>query len=263
MGLSLKLSGVEFSYDGIPVLENVELKVEEGDFWGLIGPNGSGKSTLLRIISRVLRPYNGAIYIDGKSLDNLSQKAIAQNIACVPQETQTSFAFSVSDIVLMGRFPHLRRFQAEDAEDFKIARESMRRTQTLHLAERPITELSGGEKQRVIIAQALAQEPRLLLLDEPTAHLDINHQLHILDLLNNLNQDGLTLITVLHDLNLAARYCKHLILLNNGRIEVIGEVKEVFDPDIIRRVFKTDIVVNQSPVTKTLYLTPIRSVDKV
>lgn len=261
MSLSLSLSGIDFSYDNIPVLKDVELKVEEGDFLGLIGPNGSGKSTILRIISRVLKPHKGIVHLDGMTLESLTQKAIAQNIAVVPQETETSFAFSISDIVLMGRFPHLRRFESENIEDLRIAREAMKKTQTLHLAERLITELSGGEKQRVIIAQALAQEPRLILLDEPTAHLDINHQLQILDLLKELNQDGLTIIAVFHDLNLAARYCKRLILLCEGQIEIIGKVEEVFSPEIIRRVFKADVVIDQSPITKSPFLTPMRSVD--
>lgn len=263
MGLSLILSGIKFSYNGIPVLEDVELRVEEGDFLGLIGPNGSGKSTLLRIISHVLKPHQGIVYLNDTALEHLTQKAIARDVAVVPQETQTSFAFSVSDIVLMGRFPHLGRFQSENAEDLRIAREAMEKTQTLHLADRLITELSGGEKQRVVIAQALAQNPRLLLLDEPTTHLDISHQLQILDLLKKLNLEGLTIISVFHDLNLAARYCRRLVLLNSGRIEVIGKAEEVLSPEVIRRVFKADVVVNQSPITQSPFLTPIRSVDEI
>lgn len=261
MGLSLTLSGIEFRYDGIPVLQNVELKVEEGDFIGLIGPNGSGKSTLLKIISRVLRPHSGLVYLNGSLLESLTQKAIARDVAVVPQETQTAFAFSVFDVVLMGRFPHLGRLKNEGAEDIRIAREALERTQTVHLADRLITELSGGEKQRVIIAQALAQKPRLLLLDEPTTHLDISHQLQILDLLAELNVGGLTVIAVFHDLNLAARFCKRLVLLNRGRIEVLGKAEEVFTPEIIRRVFKAEVVINRSPVTNSPYLTPIKSVE--
>lgn len=261
MGLSLTLSGIEFRYDSIPVLEEIELKVEEGDFLGLIGPNGSGKSTLLKLISRVLRPQKGIAYLNGSLLDGLTQKAIARDIAVVPQETQTTFAFSVSDVVLMGRFPHLRRFQVESTEDLRIAKEAMEKTQTFHLANRLMTELSGGEKQRVVIAQALTQNPRLLLLDEPTTHLDIGHQLQILDLLKELNQGGLTIIAVFHDLNLAARYCKRLVLLSCGRVEVIGKAEEVFLPEIIRRVFKADVVVDRSAVTQAPFVTPIRSVD--
>jgi iron complex transport system ATP-binding protein len=261
MGLSLTLSGVEFRYDGVAVLADVELKVLEGDFLGLIGPNGSGKSTLLKIISRVLRPQKGVAYLNRDLLDDLSQKAIARDVAVVPQETQTSFGFSVSDIVLMGRFPHLGRLQVEGAEDIRIAREAMERTQTAHLADRPITELSGGEKQRVIIAQALTQNPRLLLLDEPTTHLDIHHQLQILDLLKELNKGGLTIIAVFHDLNLAARYCSDLVLLNGGRVEVIGKAEEVFSPELIRRVFRADVVVGRSTVTDSLQVTPIKSVE--
>lgn len=262
MGLSLTLSGIEFKYDGMPVLADVELEVQEGDFLGLIGPNGSGKSTLLKIISRVLRPQKGVAYLNGSLLDGLSQKAIARDVAVVPQETQTSFGFSVSDVVLMGRFPHLGRFQVEGAEDLRIARGAMEKTHTVHLADRPITELSGGEKQRVIIAQALTQNPRLLLLDEPTTHLDINHQLQILDLLKELNRGGLTIIAVFHDLNLAARYCKRLVLLNCGRIDVVGKAQEVLLPEIIRRVFKTDVVVERSAITEAPQVTPIRSVDR-
>ena len=183
MKVKVDLRDLSASYEGHRVLEKINLHVDEGDFLGVIGPNGSGKTTLLRTIARVLKPDEGVVRLDGADIQGLSRREVARSMAGVAQESNFNFAFTAFEIVLMGRAPHVTRFATEGDDDFAMVEEAMKKTETWHLADRPVTELSGGEKQRVVIAQALAQKPRLLLLDEPTAHLDIHHQLQILNLI--------------------------------------------------------------------------------
>ena len=239
----IDVKDVETFYGDKKVLEKICFSAENG-FTGIIGPNSSGKTTLLKSISRVLKPKKGVILLDGKDVYELKAKDIAKRLAVVPQETSTKFDFTVMDVVLMGRNPHLGRFEIEDANDMEIAQKAMKLTNTRHLADRSIMELSGGERQRVIIARALTQEPRILLLDEPTSHLDINYQIEILDLIKRLSKE-LVVIAVFHDLNLAARYCDELLLLSDGKIFTKGLPEDVITPKNIEAVYGIEVIVKR------------------
>jgi iron complex transport system ATP-binding protein len=215
---------------------------------GLIGPNGSGKTTLLRILSGLLHPKRGHVYLDGRNIREFSRREIARRVAVVPQELVMPFAFSAYEMVMMGRTPHVRPILGAGPRDHQVVAEKMELTATLALAQRPFNELSGGEKQRVIIAMALAQEPDILLLDEPTVHLDINHQVEILELIKRLNrQESLTVLATMHDLNLAALYFDRLILLNGGQVVAIGSPAEVLCEESIRQVFQAHVQVQEHP----------------
>jgi iron complex transport system ATP-binding protein len=250
MASELVVEKVNFSYGRRPIIEDVSFKVKAGEMLGIIGPNGSGKTTLLKIITRLLVPDQGSILIDGIDIATWPPRTLARTMAVVPQETQISFEFSVRDIVEMGRSPYLRRFQAMSKQDREIVAAAMEATNVLSLAERSMTELSGGERQRVIVARALAQEPQVLLLDEPTASLDINHEVEIFQLLRRLtNREGLITIVVLHDLDLAAEYCDQLLLLAQGKVIVGGSPEEVLQDEILARVYGVDVVVYPNPLT--------------
>ena len=242
----LAVDGVDCYYGSVKVLENVRFSAKGGDFIGVLGPNGSGKTTLLRSISRTLRPHRGVVFINDVDMYTLKSVEVAKQMAVVPQDTVIAFNFSALDIVLMGRNPHLGRFQMESDKDLAIARKAMEVTNTWHLAERPINQLSGGERQRVIIARALAQEPKVLLLDEPTVHLDINNQLEIMDLLKELCiEKGLLVLAVSHDFNLAARYCNSAILLKDGKVISTGNTDAVLTSENIRNVFQIEAIVKK------------------
>lgn len=243
----LQLDDVTVGYqDGIPVLRQVTVSFAAGAFTALIGPNGSGKSTLLRIASGVLPPWSGRVSLDGENLDSYSRRDLARRIAVVPQAAVSDFDFSVEETVAMGRHPHLKRFQGMGDEDRAAIAQAMELTSTTDLARRGIRELSGGERQRVIIARALAQQPRLLLLDEPTNHLDINHQLEILDLLSELHeQTGLTLVCVTHDLNAAAEFAEHLVLMEAGQLLAVGRADEVLTEQLVRQAYGVDVWIEE------------------
>ena len=258
MMVTLTLDGVECRYGSTKILEAVNLTVQPGDFVGILGPNGSGKTTLLKSISRTLKPFKGTIFLDKSDIYSLKSIDLAKQLAVVPQDTSIGFSFSALDVVLMGRNPHLTRFQMETEKDMDIARKAMMRTNIWNLAARPINELSGGEKQRVIIARALAQEPKVLLLDEPLTHLDIINQLEIMDLVKELCvKEGLIVLAVIHDLNLAARYCNTALLLNKGSIYSAGNLETVLTSENIRAVFRVDAIVKKSLVTNSLYVIPL------
>jgi iron complex transport system ATP-binding protein len=254
----LNVDGVECRYGSIKVLENVSLSVKEGDFVGILGPNGSGKTTLLKSISRTLKPHKGAILLNKADIYSLKGVEVAKQLAVVPQDSAIGFSFAALDVVLMGRNPHMTRFQMESAKDMAIARKVMSLTNTWHLAERPINELSGGEKQRVIIARALAQEPKILLLDEPLTHLDIMNQLEIMDLVKDLCvKEKLIVLAVFHDFNLAARYCKSAIMLKDGKIFAAGNLSEVLTSKNIKNVFHIDAIVQKHLVTNSVFVIPL------
>ena len=237
------------AYDGTEVLRGVDLHLRPGDFVGIIGPNGSGKSTLLRALSGTLHPSRGEIILFGRSLSRLSRREIARRIAVIPQDSPMLFAFSVLDIVLMGRTPHIGRLRGVDERDLEIALRALERTDTLHLKDRLITELSGGERQRVVIARALAQEPEVLFLDEPTSHLDLNHQVEIFDLLYHLNvETGLTVLCVTHDLNLSSEYCERIVLLKEGQIVDSGPPEQIITAENIRSVYGAEVIVERNPI---------------
>lgn len=244
------LKGIYFRYTERWVLEDISFDVKEGEILGIIGPNGSGKSSLLKLLLRLNIPHKGEILLKDINISLMEQEEIARSIALVPQESTFLFPFTVFGTVLLGRSPHLRGRLFENSHDMKIAIEVMRWMDIEGLGDRPVTEISGGEKQRVIIARALAQEPEILILDEPTASLDIGHQVEIYNLITRLNAEkGLTVIITSHDLNLAAQYCHRLILLNKGRVYANGNPYEVISEENIRNVYGCDVIVDEHPVT--------------
>jgi iron complex transport system ATP-binding protein len=254
----LNINGVECRYGSRKIVENVNFSVKEGDFVGIIGPNGSGKTTLLKSISQTLKPYTGTIMLDKTDIYSIKSVDLAKQMAVVPQESNIGFSFTALDIVLMGRNPHMKRFQMETEKDMAIVKDAMSRTNTWQLAERPINELSGGERQRVIIARALAQQPKVLLLDEPLTHLDMIHQLEIMDLVKGLCQtQNLIVLAVIHDLNLAARYCSSVLLLKGAKVFAAGTVDEVITSQNIKSVFHVDAIIKKSYVTDSLYVIPL------
>ena len=253
----LNIDNIDFSYQSSNVLKGVTFKTESKEFIGIMGPNGSGKTTLLKCISNVLSPQVGTVLLDGRDINNLNKKEIAKNIGVVPQSSNIDFAFTVSELVLMGRNPHSIRFQNETDLDFKIAEKAMKLTRTIHLSKRTFEELSGGERQRVIIARALAQEPKILLLDEATVHLDIGSKFEILNLIKKIsNEKKIVVIGVFHDLNLAAQYSNKLILLDKGKIVSIGKPDEVLTPENIQKTYHIDAIVKRHSLTNTPYVTP-------
>lgn len=237
------------------VVKDISLEVKQGDFIGILGPNGSGKTTLLRLLSKILPAQKGEIIFLGRNISLFKLREFAKKAAFVPQDSLINFSFTVLEIVLMGRIPHLKRLDAETKNDIEIAQGALKMTDAAHLENRMMDELSSGERQRVIIARALSQEPVLLFLDEPTSHLDIAHQVQVLDLLKKLNREhNLTIIMVLHDLNLAAEYSNRIILLNEGRIFKEGRPEEVLTYQNIEAVYKTVVVVSKNPINKKPYV---------
>jgi iron complex transport system ATP-binding protein len=256
--VTLRISGMDCYYESIKALENIMFSVKEGEFVGILGPNGSGKTTLLKAISRTLKPRIGTIFLDDINIYDMKSKDLAKNVAVVPQEAIATFDFTVLDVVLMGRNPYIERFSMESREDLAIARKTMELTNTWHLANRPVNELSGGEKQLVTITRALTQEPKVLLLDEPTTHLDINHQIEIMDLLRRIcKEKELVVLAVFHDFNLAARYCDFAILLKGGKIASAGNLDAVLTSENIKSVFQVNAMVKRHPITGSLYIVPI------
>jgi len=237
----LQVSDVSFAYAAAPVLRQVSFSAPAGRIVGLLGPNGSGKTTLLRVIAGTLTPSAGSVRIDDADVRGMARREIARRIAVVPQETHSAFDFTVLDIVLMGRYPHLRAFELEGAADLAIARDALDATGTLPLEHRRFTTLSGGEKQRVVIAGALAQASHALLLDEPTASLDLGYQLSIARLLTRLNRErGTTMVVSTHDLNLAASLCSELVLIRDGRVIATGPTDAVLTAANVRAVYDVD-----------------------
>ncbi|MGQ9681952.1 MAG: heme ABC transporter ATP-binding protein [Anaerolineae bacterium] len=247
---SLSAHGLCFSYNGNPVLKDVSLALQPGRLIGVIGPNGAGKTTLVRLLSGLLRPDSGRVMLDGKPLAAWSRKEIGRRLAVVPQSPQLPETFTAGEVVLLGRTPYLGLLGNESAHDREVARRAMERTQCWHLAERLIGTLSGGERQRVVVARALAQEAPVLLLDEPTTHMDVNHQLGLVVLVKHLVQQyRLAALVILHDLNLASVYCDELILLAEGRVVARGQAHEVITPEQIRSAYRADILVMAHPQT--------------
>jgi iron complex transport system ATP-binding protein len=246
----LKIENLSGGYYKEDIVKGISLTINPKDFMGIIGPNGSGKTTLLRLITRILVPRCGKIYFRNEDIFKLNLKEFCRNVAFVTQDISSSFSFTVIELVLMGRIPHLKRLQFEGKKDMEIAEKALLLTDTLHLRNVRLNELSAGERQRVIIAQALAQEPLLLFLDEPTSHLDIGHQIQILDLLTKLNcQNNLTIVMVIHDLNLASSYCNRIALLDAGIIFKEGSPEVVLTYQNIEKVYKTVVLVNNNPAT--------------
>jgi len=254
----LKIKDLTFSYDkSQDVLKNVNIKIKKGEFVGIVGPNGCGKTTLVNILSRVLEQKKGNIRLNGEDLNTIPQNEIAKLIAVVPQESMFEFEFTAMEIVLMGRLPYLARFQLEGKRDRKIAERAMKKTQCWQFRDKYIKNLSGGEKQRVIVARALTQEPEYLLLDEPTSHLDMNFQYEILDLIAELNKTkGVTIISVFHDINLASKYCTRLLLMKDGRIIADGPPKTIINRKNMSKIYEFNIILKRHPKEGYKYILP-------
>lgn len=245
----IRVESLDLGYGDRLVLTGLDFLVNTGEFVGILGPNGSGKSTLLHALSGLLPPKGGRITVKGEGLGSLASRLRAQILAVVPQSAEVRFPFSCLEIVLMGRYPRRRRLGTLTDEDLLMALRAMRQTTTAHLKERPITEVSGGEGQRVVIARALAQAPEVLLLDEATSSLDVRKKLEIFEILKILNKArSLTVLCAMHDLNLAALYCRRLMFLKDGRIIKDGPTDEVFTPDLLEEVYETPMEVRWHPV---------------
>ena len=258
MNTLLTARGIRYAYTpGQDVLQGIDLAVGEGEMVGLLGPNGSGKTTLLRCISGVLGGAKGGIDLLGKPVSQYTRKELARLIAFVPQYQEVGYVFSCYDVVLMGRYAHLRGLRGESETDRRAARRAMEQTETWDFRHRPVDSVSGGERQRVMIARAIAQDARLLLMDEPTAHLDIRHQTEILDLIASLHRShGLTVIGVYHDINLAARYAERLVLMREGNIAADGTAWDVLTPEHLKRVYGIGVSVFDSPIDGSLCVFP-------
>lgn len=236
-------------------LRNVSFEVRDGEILGLLGPNGSGKTSLLKLLGKIMPPETGSIELFGSDVTAMRQDAVARLVAFVPQEHQQIFPFSIMETVLMGRFPHRARgrlaaFGWERESDLRMAQDAMKEMDVLHLADRSIHDVSSGERQRAIIARALAQQPRVLLLDEPTAFLDLNHQVEICRILRKLNDErGLAVVLVSHDLNMASQYCDRIMLMENGSLFQIGTPDAVITPEALSAVYRCDVLVDRHPIS--------------
>jgi len=255
-----QVRSLQFQYNSLGrgvanwVLEGLTFDIQAGEILGVVGPNGSGKTSLLKLLAKVLRPNAGDMTLFGRDLATMPQGEAAKTIAFVPQESPQVFAFTVMETVLMGRYPHHRGttwtagFSWESAEDVLIAEQAMHYTDITHLAARSVMDLSGGERQRCMIARALAQAPKVLLLDEPTAFLDLQHQIAIGAIVRRLKEErGLTVVLVSHDLNLASQYCDRILMLKDGTLFRLGTSQEVIDVDILRAVYGCDVLVDRHP----------------
>ena len=260
---TLEALDLSYSIRGNPLLNGVNVSARPGQFVGVIGPNGAGKSTLLRALAGVIRPESGQIRLSGTDARTVTPAERASAIALVPQIAPLAHGFTCLELVLMGRYPHMGRFQIEGVSDERIAREAMRQTRTEQFADRTLETLSGGERQRVFIARALAQQPRVLLLDEPTANLDILHQLRVLNLVREWVTGGMAAIAAVHDLNLAARYSDALILLHQGRVIAEGSPEDVITAENVRLAYGVNAEIYRDPNTDSLTLSLIGPAEAV
>ena len=239
--MRIEASDIKAALGGNQILKGVGIEADTGDFVGIIGPNGSGKSTLLKCIYRTLKPDSGAVLLDGERLLSMSYRQSAKSIAVLAQHNYYNFEFSVRDVVLMGRSPHKKAMERDNAEDYRIVDEALETVGMLHFRDRSFQTLSGGEQQRVILARALAQQTPCLILDEPTNHLDIKYQLQLLDIVKGLNR---TVISAIHDLNIAAMYCTWLVVMKDGQVITQGTPRQVLTPELIREVYEVEATVS-------------------
>ena len=255
--MRITVEGVSFSYDGqARVLESIGLTIETGEFVALIGPNGSGKSTLLKIISGVLRPTDGKVQLGDSPIGTLSVRRIAQRLAMVEQERPIGFDFTVREVVARGRTPHRGRFARETRSDRTAIARAITLADVADLGDRSIRAVSGGERQRVFLAMALAQEPKALLLDEPTTHLDLRHQVQFMSIVQERAQEGAAVLMAIHDLTLAAQTTDRIALMHQGRIIVAGPPCDVLTRQHIKQAFDLDVVVGRHPETSLTYVLP-------
>lgn len=249
--MKVNVENLSFCYENQPILAGIDLDIKEKAFVGIIGPNGSGKSTLLKNIYRALRPDQGVILLDNKNIESMSFKESSQRMAVVTQEMDISFDFTVEDMVRMGRTPYKRLFESDTIDDENHVLQSLEQVGMLAYRNRNFSQLSGGEKQRVLLARALCQDTRLVLLDEPTNHLDIYYQLQLFDLISQLD---ITVVAAIHDLNIACMYCDTLYVLKDGQIYAKGTTEEIMTSQLIKNVFSVDSLVEKHPVTNKLHI---------
>ncbi|MBN1422493.1 MAG: ABC transporter ATP-binding protein [Planctomycetes bacterium] len=246
----LAAEGISFSYPGgVRALDGVDLLLAGGELVGIVGPNGAGKTTLLRILAGLGRPAGGRVLLEGHPIERISRTEIARSVAYLPQHVEPAFGFRAGEVVAMGRYPHLGPFGFIRERDRAAIDRALARTETASLVSRAFGALSGGERQRVLIASILAQEPRAMLLDEPTSSLDIHHQVEIFELLEDLARSGIAIAVVTHDLNLASQFCSRLVLVAGGRIAVAGEPHAVIQPDVLERTYGEKLIVGRHPQT--------------
>ncbi|MGI6634702.1 MAG: ABC transporter ATP-binding protein [Christensenellales bacterium] len=249
--MTIQSKDIRVILGGASILNGIDIHAEGKDFIGIIGPNGSGKSTLLKCIYRVLEPSGGAVYLDNRPLNEYTYKESARRIAVLAQHNFYNFDFTVQEIVLMGRSPHKRYFEADNAEDYQIVQETLDMVGMSDFIHRSFSTLSGGEQQRVILARALAQQTPCLILDEPTNHMDIKYQLQLMDIVRGLNR---TVLAAIHDLNIAAMYCTYLYILKEGAVVASGTPEEVLTKETIRDVYEVDAqVFKDNGILRILY----------
>jgi len=256
MNTAIDINNISCSYGNLPILKNLSFSVQKGDFFIVIGPNGSGKTTLMKVISGILKPQKGNLEILGRPLRGYARKALAKTVAFVPQMVSADFPFTVIEVILMGRSPHLGILGLEQEIDLEIAKQAIAFTGVEHLANRKMDQLSGGELQRVFLARAICQEPQIMLLDEPTASLDLAHQGKIMDLMEKLKKEkGVTIVMVSHDVNLAAMYADRLLLLKEGKIVSCGLPGEVLTYQTLEEAYGCKLLVDESPLGKSPRIT--------
>ena len=252
--LSVELGGSE-------IVSSVSLTADEGELVGLVGPNGAGKTTLLRAVQGLIQPTQGSVTVEGQAIENLSARARGRHIANVPQETGLSFPFPVREAVAMGRNPHIGRFGTSDKVDERRVLTALEKTNLTAFTDRPVTELSGGERQRVLLARAFAQNAPLLLIDEPTSNLDINHAVNTLDMVRSAVNEDTAAVAAIHDLDLAARYCDRLVLLVDGAVLAVGSPESVLTRERLRTAFGIETVVSSDPTTGAPRVTALSMMD--
>ena len=253
----IELKEITAGYDKTTVLDSISLKIEVGEFLGIIGPNGAGKSTLLKVIAGTLSPCKGEVIINGKDINKYKKKELAQLQSVVPQQSLFTLPFKCIDVVLMGRFPYVKWF--ETTEDYEIAYEAMRLTDTYELKDKLIQEVSGGELQRVRIARAITQQASFLLLDEPTAHLDIHHEVRIFEILKNLNAHGMTVVITSHNINTVVAYAKRIAILHQGKMVKMGSPQEIIKKELIEQIYGIAVMIEENPITHTPIIIPINT----
>jgi len=255
----ISVEGVTVAYSGPPVLEGVDAHIAAGEMVGVIGRNGSGKSTLLKVMGRLIKPRSGTVYLNGKDITSLPTERVAQCMAVLPQAPASPQQLTVRELVGYGRYPHISWRERFGTRDREVIQQTIQSCRLEDLGERPLSTLSGGERQKAWIALALAQQPRIMLLDEPVTFLDLGHQLEVMDLIAELNHmHGITVVIVLHDLNLAARYCPRLIALQSGGVYADGPTENVIQEDVISEVFGIGARIGFDPLTHKPVCYPYR-----
>jgi len=252
-----KIQSISAGYDEKKVLNNISCSINEGDFVAFIGPNGTGKSTLLKVLTGLIEPFSGDVIFKNKSFKEYNQRELSREFSIVHQTSENLLPLNVHDFVRLGRFPFQKVWQLDTEEDEIIIKNAMKTTEIEELAQRPITQLSGGEQQLVFIARALAQSSSIIVLDEPISHLDIKHSIDIMDILYSLNKKGTTIIAVLHDINMASDYCSRIIGLKKGEIFIDGPPKEVIDYKNIEELYDTKCVVIYNPISGKPFVYPV------